>query len=37
MPADAAYVHVTDFERAGIAAASTREASADAVAAACGL
>jgi hypothetical protein len=36
-PADAAYIYVTDFERAGIPAASTREASADAVAAACGL
>jgi hypothetical protein len=36
-PADAAYIYVTDFERAGIPAASTREASADAVASACGL
>lgn len=36
-PADAAYIYVTDFERAGIPAASTREASADAVADACGL
>jgi hypothetical protein len=36
-PADAAYIYVTDFERAGIPAASTREASADAVAAACGI
>ena len=34
-PADAAYIYVTDFERAGIPAASTREASAEAVAAAC--
>jgi hypothetical protein len=36
-PADAAYIYVTDFERAGIPAASTREASADAVAAACNI
>jgi hypothetical protein len=36
-PADAAYIYVTDFERAGIPAASTREASAGAVASACGL
>ena len=36
-PADAAYVYVTDFERAGIPAASTREASAEDVAAACGI
>jgi hypothetical protein len=36
-PADAAYIYVTDFERAGIPAASTREASADAVASSCGL
>jgi hypothetical protein len=36
-PADAASIYVTDFERAGIPAASTREASADAVAAACGI
>ena len=36
-PADAADIYVTDFERAGIPAAGTREASADAVAAACGL
>jgi len=36
-PADAAYIYVTDFERAGIPATSTREASADAVASACGL
>jgi hypothetical protein len=36
-PADAAYLYVTDFERAGIPAASTREASADAVASACGI
>jgi hypothetical protein len=36
-PAAAADIYVTDFERAGIPAASTREASAAAVAAACGL
>jgi hypothetical protein len=36
-PADAAYIYVTDFERAGIPAASTREASADNVASACGI
>ncbi len=36
-PADAAYIYVTDFERAGIPAASTREASADDVASACGI
>ncbi len=36
-PADAASIYVTDFERAGIPAASTREASAEAVASACGL
>jgi len=36
-PADAAYIYVTDFERAGIPAASTREAAADAVAEACGI
>jgi Phage tail lysozyme len=36
-PADAAYIYVTDFERAGIPAAGTREASAEAVAAACNL
>ena len=36
-PAAAADIYVTDFERAGIPAASTREASAEAVAAACGL
>jgi hypothetical protein len=34
-PADAASIYVTDFERAGIPAASTREASAEAVASAC--
>jgi Phage tail lysozyme len=34
-PAAAADIYVTDFERAGIPAAGTREASADAVAAAC--
>ncbi|HEU5420207.1 MAG TPA: phage tail tip lysozyme [Streptosporangiaceae bacterium] len=36
-PAAAADIYVTDFERAGIPAASTREASANAVAAACKL
>jgi hypothetical protein len=36
-PADAASIYVTDFERAGIPAASTREASADDVASACGI
>ena len=36
-PADAASVYVTDFERAGIPAASTREASAEDVAGACGI
>jgi hypothetical protein len=36
-PAGAAYIYVTDFERAGIPAASTREASAEAVASACAL
>ena len=36
-PASAAYIYVTDFERAGIPAASTREQSATDVAAACGL
>ena len=36
-PADAAYIYVTDFERAGIPAASTREASATNVASACGI
>jgi hypothetical protein len=36
-PADAAYIYVTDFERAGIPAASTREASAEDVASACGI
>jgi hypothetical protein len=36
-PADAASIYVTDFERAGIPAASTREASAGDVAAACGI
>ena len=36
-PASAAYIYVTDFERAGIPAASTREASAANVALACGL
>ena len=36
-PADAADIYVTDFERAGIPAASNREASAEAVAEACGI
>jgi hypothetical protein len=36
-PADAAYIYVTDFERAGIPAAATREASAADVARACGI
>ena len=36
-PAAAASVYVTDFERAGIPAASTREASAEDVASACGI
>ncbi|HEY6478811.1 MAG TPA: phage tail tip lysozyme [Streptosporangiaceae bacterium] len=36
-PAAAADIYVTDFERAGIPAAGTREAAADAVAAACGI
>ena len=36
-PADAASIYVTDFERAGIPAASTREASAQEVAEACGI
>jgi hypothetical protein len=36
-PADAAYIDVTYFERAGIPAAATREASATNVAAACGI
>jgi hypothetical protein len=36
-PADAAYIYVTDFERAGIPAAATREASAQDVASACGI
>ncbi len=36
-PADAADIYVTDFERAGIPAASTREASAEAVASACNI
>ena len=35
--ADAASIYVTDFERAGIPAASTREASAEDVASACGI
>jgi hypothetical protein len=36
-PASAAYIYVTDFERAGIPAAATRETSAANVARACGL
>jgi tail lysozyme len=36
-PSSAAYIYVTDFERAGIPAAATREASASNVASACGL
>jgi hypothetical protein len=36
-PAEAADIYVTDFERAGVPAAGTREAAADAVAAACGI
>jgi hypothetical protein len=36
-PADAASIYVTDFERAGIPAASTREASAEDIATACGI
>jgi hypothetical protein len=36
-PADAASIYVTDFERAGIPAASTRDASAEDVASACGI
>jgi hypothetical protein len=36
-PASAADIYVTDFERAGIPAAGTREASAEAVASACNL
>jgi hypothetical protein len=36
-PAAAADIYVTDFERAGIPAASTREAAAEAVASACGI
>jgi hypothetical protein len=36
-PSAAASIYVTDFERAGIPAASTREASAEDVASACGL
>jgi len=36
-PAEAADIYVTDFERAGMPAASNREAAADAVAQACGL
>jgi len=36
-PASAAYIYVTDFERAGIPAAATREAAATDVAAACSI
>ena len=36
-PGDAADIYVTDFERAGVPAAGTREEAADAVAAACGV
>jgi hypothetical protein len=36
-PAAAADIYVTDFERAGVPAAGTREAAATAVAAACGI
>jgi hypothetical protein len=36
-PASAAYIYVTEFERAGIPAASTREGAATDVASACGL
>jgi Phage tail lysozyme len=36
-PADAADIYVSDFERAGIPAASNREAAAEAVAEACGI
>jgi hypothetical protein len=36
-PSDAASIYVTDFERAGIPAASTRETSAQDVASACGI
>jgi len=36
-PADAADIYVTDFERAGVPAAGTREAAAEAVASACDL
>jgi hypothetical protein len=36
-PADAAAIYVTDFERAGIPAASTRETAAQDVASACGI
>ncbi|HZC61881.1 MAG TPA: phage tail tip lysozyme [Streptosporangiaceae bacterium] len=36
-PAAAAGIYVTDFERAGVPAAGTREAAAEAVAAACGI
>jgi hypothetical protein len=36
-PSDAADIYVTDFERAGIPAAGTREASAEAVASACNI
>jgi hypothetical protein len=36
-PASAAYIYVTDFERAGIPAAWTRETAAEDVASACGI
>jgi hypothetical protein len=36
-PADAAYIYVTDFERAGVPAAANRETSATDVATACGI
>jgi hypothetical protein len=36
-PADAAYVYVTNVERAGIPAVATREAVAEDVAGACGI
>ena len=36
-PSDAAYIYVTDFERAGIPAAATRETAAADVASACGI
>jgi hypothetical protein len=36
-PSAAVDIYVTDFERAGVPAAGTREAAAEAVAAACGI